>query len=387
MNNEQTIREIHMCLFYKEAGESRAEISRITGLNTSLVKTRLAQVKAALVTHLLPHPELQSDYPLESAQLREEQLTAQVSHDITLEANRNARTVLRNEFVQEELLSAIGKMLPAMQGKTLRATKRKQGGNAVGIVISDVHVGKETDHFKPQDALDCISSMVQTGIDEAVNRNADELIICLLGDILDGYGIYKTQTSEVSLTATEQFIQTLQVLGDSLFAARSGFDGKITVVGIAGNHGRVNTPELASWENFETLMYNTLAIWFRDSDINFVMPSRENFYVIYRDVFFFHGHEISGSGTLDGIIQRCRHWLTMLAGPTWKLSICGHFHRLMVAHYPPDCIHLVNGTATRGDMFIQRLGAFHTNKWWMFCLDADNNPTELIPVTLYEEQS
>lgn len=390
MFNDETLRLIHLSLYYKEQGESRAEIGRILGVTSSLVKTRLAQVKAALINRQLPHTDLQKDYPLEAFELRQEAKEAQVTQDMNREANTVARTTIRNEYVQDQLLEAIKGLLPPRtnksEGKSQKTTNgQKQTDNStVWITISDVHVGKRSESFSHEDALECITKMIQAGLDEAKERNAKELVIALLGDILDGYGIYRSQVAEVSLTATEQFTETLQCLGDAFESVLSGFDGDVKVIGIPGNHGRVSTPEVASWENFERLLYNTLEIWFRDeSRIKFHVPTRENFYVIYRNIFLFHGHEISGNGTLDGIIQRVRQWLTML-NEDWKVSVCGHFHRLMMAHYPQNRIHLTNGTATKGDTFIQRLGATHANQWWMFIQNDDNDVTEYIPVSLYD---
>src|SRR5512146_572466 len=90
-------------------------------------------------------------------------------------------------------------------GKT--AGMKRQRESAV-LVVSDLHLGKLTSTFNPDT---CAHAVLALGDKLKRIRSLlaayqfDELVVCMLGDIVDGTGIYPTQTHHQTLTtAIEQ---------------------------------------------------------------------------------------------------------------------------------------------------------------------------------------
>jgi metallophosphoesterase superfamily enzyme len=140
---------------------------------------------------------------------------------------------------------------------TTNATKEtvgmKQRESAV-LVVSDVHVGKKTPSYDmrvAQKVLDEVAKRI-VRIAELVQDGYrwDEVVICFLGDVLDGSEIFPGQATvqdipNVLAQATVAARLFLPIVEASLAVAPI-----VRLVGVAGNHGRAgkNAAEAANWD-------------------------------------------------------------------------------------------------------------------------------------------
>lgn len=176
------------------------------------------------------------------------------------------------------------------------------------------------------------------GLEEIVTRHKrvapiNSLHVHLIGDIVEGYDIFKGQTRQIDREITEQAIGVKDLLCDFLQKALHLFD-KIHVVAVPGNHGRIGTKgenlHYVSWDyivykwmeselkNYDNITWQISKSWWQIDTIygyNFLM---------------FHGDDIKSWQGIPyyGIDRAAKNYreLLELLGLKYNYLEIGHFH-------------------------------------------------------------
>lgn len=242
------------------------------------------------------------------------------------------------------------------------------------LIISDVHFGKVTSSFNPDICAEKILALGDklTRIRELLGAYAfDELVVCLLGDIVDGTGIYPTQYHHQTLTSAQEQADIMADMLRDVLKYQPPVWSKVRVEAVPGNHGRSGkfTHEI---DNYDLLCYKHLRDRLEKYGICVNTSSGDPFihkidirghkYVLY------HGSAIKMYQSIPwyGIAQRMLKWATTRALMPFDALLLGHFHSL--GFWPINSVNVfTNGTAVTNDEWaLQILGYESTSKFWLF---------------------
>jgi len=264
----------------------------------------------------------------------------------------------------------------------------KQRESAV-LVVSDVHVGKKTPSYDmrvAQKVLDEVAKRI-VRIAELVQDGYrwDEVVICFLGDVLDGSEIFPGQATvqdipNVLAQATVAARLFLPIVEASLAVAPI-----VRLVGVAGNHGRAgkNAAEAANWDIvcYQQLEALVKAKWGKRVFCDFNAPTVDEQGILKETSLFWlklvqirnhwfllhHGHR---ARTVLGVPfysvrTRALTWRSAFK-ERWRVLMHGHFHQFGRMDFN-DIIVLLNGTAVQHDTWaLENFGLQGINRWWLF---------------------
>lgn len=201
----------------------------------------------------------------------------------------------------------------------------------------------------------------------------DELVVLLLGDIVDGTGIYPTQAHHQILTAaTAQVDIAVGILKPLLLDQRRNWKS-IRIEAVPGNHGRTGwfTHER---DNFDMIFYRALrdalagsriAVNFeddigRDPFLRKVLV-RGHSYVIY------HGQDIRTFASIPwyGMMLRLSRWLSTKQVGRFDAAFMGHFHSFGTWDINSLKLFLTGTMVTNDDWALRSLGWESANRYWL----------------------
>lgn len=275
-------------------------------------------------------------------------------------------------------------------GRRLAATKKtktKKSQETAVLFMTDLHFGKETNSFTAEvlearlhdfaEKVVGVKGLIGSGYD------FDKLVVCLLGDVVDGTGIYPTQAHHQGESSVlEQMRRFEDILWSALTTMASGFP-EVQVEAIPGNHGRVSkfAHEADNWDLVAYQGLRQRAKANPASGITVKYGGKEGLWirnVKVRDHRFllYHGHTIRSFANIPlyGIMNRVGRWATTREYGGFDAFACGHFHTC--SYHQLNRIEIfLNGTAVTGDDWaLEGLGYQSSNSWW-FCGSSDNHTT------------
>lgn len=242
---------------------------------------------------------------------------------------------------------------------------------SVLAIMSDSHIGKKTDTYNTAVAAQRIARFGQA-LDEAQMRrgisNDSELVILLLGDMVDGEGIYPTQHNHQDITNVETQANTFANLLTAFVRARLNKWGSIRIEAISGNHGRAgkSSHEAANWDSvayrfLQRTLEGTVPVGFNDEHGFFMRRVTVDGF----NVLAYHGHEVrasNGNLPISGLSQKALRWANTSLAPFGAI-VCGHYHSR--GSWQLGSIKLrFNGTLVSSDMYsLERFGWESSNIW------------------------
>jgi len=127
------------------------------------------------------------------------------------------------------------------------------------IMISDVHWGKKTEAFCAEIATQRILSIPEQIVSALGYPNIDEIVITLLGDLVEGEDIYDGQNGVLELPVILQSKMGTTALWSLVERLRETFGVLVRVETVPGNHGRMSktASKVSNWDNS---IYQTLGI-------------------------------------------------------------------------------------------------------------------------------
>lgn len=279
----------------------------------------------------------------------EERIEDQKSSIVTREEKKRDKKLLTKIAVTDMIIDAT---LNAIRARPLREIKpfevnldRTYSEETIVLMISDIQAGTYISSEASGglneynwNILEKQFDQLYIGLEEIVTRHKKvapikSLHIHLIGDIVEGYDIFKGQTRQIDTEITEQAIGVKDLLCDFLQKALHLFD-KIHVVAVPGNHGRIGTKgenlHYVSWDyivyrwmqselkNFDNITWQITKSWWQIDTIygyNFLM---------------FHGDDIKSWQGIPyyGIDRAAKnyHELLELLGLKYNYLEIGHFH-------------------------------------------------------------
>lgn len=232
------------------------------------------------------------------------------------------------------------------------------------LAMSDLHFGRES--VKQFDyRMSLISNRLSVIKEFLYGYDVEELVICMLGDMVDGSGIYGSQPHEQEISdAREQVDGLSSRLTKWLLQQQNDIWGKIRIECVAGNHGRSNKYSAAS-ENWDVVLYdrlkssldNKIILNYNGKD-PFLRKATVN---KWHDMLLYHGHGMQARTTVD---TRIRRWATSSFSP-FSIVMMGHLHTM--EYWRLNSIHFMRtGTMLYHDDYAKSKGYDSTNEWWIF---------------------
>lgn len=403
MVTPEALEEIHQCLYYKQQGFPRKEIALASGLSYERVRTRLGQVKAAIINGLLPYDLCQSDYPISIN--REEVIDNERDNMQKLAENKEARETSKSEIFEDRLAKAVAIHLPSaadlgeldrLHKQFLKDRPKGKGElEAAMATISDAHFGLVNPHFTVDTARLALRNYLRKVIRltelHRMQCPVETIYVNLLGDNIQGSGSnFPNQRWSTIMSVVDQCEVFTEVAVEFIEDLLVEFDN-VVVTCRYGNHGYL-APKKENSEpdhaNYETLIHRSLAWAFRNNSrvkFNIGLEWYQVVPVFDQKFLMTHGHVLRGN--VDGIVAAIRKWQDILE--PFDHVVIGHFHRLTRAPLPRRYgshaarTLYMNGTTVQGDDFIEQFGASHTNEYWLKFV-APGRVTAEYAVSLYD---
>jgi predicted transcriptional regulator len=284
-----------------------------------------------------------------------------------LKQNESLRRKLHKIVIQNEIDKAFAERInvPIIH-KDVKPSFSPAREEAV-LILSDIHYGMlhkgATNYYTPEIAEERLRSIV---------ANAEEILykfyphitkmnIFLLGDMVEGYGIFKGQEYS-AIPLTDQIEKFPAILSDII--AHIKHDTEIFAV--RGNHGRIERG--ASQHNWDTVVYNITKQMLPDVPFtvadDFFLPVK----ILNTEFILVHGDGITSARDPESIIERTVGRFTMMFKKQdiyFDYMAMAHFHS--VRRLPSA---FVNGSVC-GDSLLatQRLQASEKPKQLLLFID------------------
>lgn len=209
---------------------------------------------------------------------------AKKANSITSKENR---TIIQLWNDRDDILDAIraaAREIGKMKVPTLKQKKNtKKKGITKELLLSDIHFGKVTESFN----LEVLKKRLKQVVDATVGEierdsreyNIDEIIIGLLGDIIENYSMHSLESAKgCEFGNAKQIYEALINIFKIVIVPLNQLGYKMRVVCVTGNHDRDGTQRTyhhPGEENFTYIIYNALKDLSETAglkNINFIIP-------------------------------------------------------------------------------------------------------------------
>lgn len=258
---------------------------------------------------------------------------------------------------------------------------KRQRESAI-LTLSDLHFGKQTASYNPNRFGERLNKLSATlgRIRELLGDYAfDELIICCLGDMVDGAGIYPTQFHHQAMTNADEQADVLSDLLDRFGSEQKKAWGKTRFECVPGNHGRSGkfTHENQNYDmtayrllELKSKLHGVMVNWNKDAN-----PFIRKVRVRNHDFVLYHGQDIRMYQGIPwyGMAQRVFRWLSTKKIGRFDAILMGHFHTTGLWDVNEVELCLSGTMATDDDWALQTLGYESSPHWWLFGI-SDSRP-------------
>ena len=239
----------------------------------------------------------------------------------------------------------------------------RRGGESLALLISDTHFGKMVHDGEGNQTYNKDISVHRIGllrekfsrlIEERMRVNQlDEIYICLIGDIIDGAGIYPNQEQHQDINSfPKQICLGAACLWDLVDTLYKRYRLPIKIKAVRGNHGRQYKYAL-SGNNFDYMVYQLIYLSSNDRpeiSVQYSMGAEFlNFTVKGQNVHMRHiapsqAETAAGKAKFGG-------WRNL---HNWDIMLFGHLHHPGNATFHESNIFM-NGTIIGGDDLSERM--------------------------------
>lgn len=219
------------------------------------------------------------------------------------------------------------------------------------LLISDVHYGI---HIRGQETplnYSITSKVLIKQLDSLYNQVVNTLRpykasfnfnIELLGDIVEGYGVYPSQAFSLDKTVSEQVIEVSDLLANFIYnLSKLPQISKINVHCVFGNHGFVNK-QTPRWDNFDYLVYYILKQRLEHIANFYIFMQDIGYYTVSNKyVLLFHGDFLRNKNSVNNfqtLVETAVIQFQQNNKMFASLVFTGHFHK-------PSMIYTANKTA------------------------------------------
>jgi len=259
------------------------------------------------------------------------------------------------------------------------------------LALGDFHIGKKTSTYNTEVFKRRIRGIILAIRKLYLNvlQNAytiPELTVVVLGDVVDGNSIYKTQPWHIDEHTMYQIWRTGLPELSWAFIELSALFEKVNVVWISGNHGRVG-----NWDpeelNFDTMLGEALKLALSKFD-NIKFDVVWDWYSLIeinkRKFLATHGGDIKMHYQIPwyGILQKAMRWRGSIGD--FEYLMLGHFHILQWFQWN-DMEIIGNGTLLTDDDFsLRALGMGSIPKQYFFGMHPRKGATWVYKLNVIE---
>lgn len=276
---------------------------------------------------------------------------------------------------------------------------RRQRETAV-LLMTDMHIGKQTSSYSVRIAQKRIASVARKvrAIRERLGAGYElDLTVLLLGDNIDGSGIYPGQAHHTHGDMIEQITTAARTIADALTIMADAFP-TVRVTGVPGNHGRVGKHAMEG-SNWDLAVYSLLPQFIRARNVSLEFPVSPSFAgedgllefisaprrlgdrihhmnIRGHGVLVMHGHGVKSytGNPFAALHQRAMRWSTSSL-PEFTTLVAGHWHTLGM-HTQNNSTVMLSGTAVSGDLWaLEQLGLESVNQWWFYGVSRKHQRT------------
>ena len=262
---------------------------------------------------------------------------------------------------------------------------------SIVLMLSDLHIGKSVvdedgySVYNIEIALERLKQIAE-GIKRVISHarrstTIDEIVVCLIGDILDGDNIYKTQAHHLDDHIAGQLKAGTKALWD-LITDLAAIDGikKVRVATVRGNHGRASDSSHED-SNMDNLLYDNLqfAATLHGDDKISVTTKYSAFHVVE-----VKGHRLllrhEAPLTCDTSAARAKlgGWCDI---HKCDAILSGHYHHTQISTFADRYI-IRNGSTVGPDNLSERMAVTSKPEQIVFGISPKRLPTFIYPVTL-----
>lgn len=374
--------ELMKLLNYKATSSLRARISELRekGYQIEQRKIGSGQLKYWLPLGAITEMQIQK---------KKEKLISK--HEKRMNEQR-LRTIAQTELVIDACMAEIAKMNIGVAEKELILYEPKADEEVMVALLSDLQAGKLTKSFN----MEVLKTRLRRYVEKIVSiadthRKAydiNELVIVMIGDMIDGESIYPGQPFEIEYGVVKQVFILVKEVAEQLEFLSNHFK-KINIKYVPGNHGR-NSKFGDKYTNWDTVFYMALeAVLKGNQNINFEGPKDKDVMLTFKinghKFLAVHGNNINMWMNIPwyGIIQKSMRWKGSL-DEDWNYILLGHFHNYANFDWN-DIEAIVNGTFVTDDDFgVEKIGMRSPSKQVIFGVHKKYGITWRYPLSVVE---
>lgn len=254
------------------------------------------------------------------------------------------------------------------------------------MILSDLHFGKKVeiegkvqfDKTIATDRFKAITSGMRHLNDSYItpNHSIDELVVVLLGDIVDGELIYQGQAYNQDMPLLDQTVYAATLIKKELINPAAKLFNRVRVVSVSGNHGEVRNDRgehvMHPKTNFDSLAALMLQMGCADlPNVTFDIATTTLHTAMIRRWKFFMAHKLPnpsgspGRSKYGGYFERFRYDAVLRA----------HFHVPELAYYNTKPV-IMNGSLPGTDDYALEL-SFNTVPTQVLFTVSDKRPVAL----------
>ena len=220
------------------------------------------------------------------------------------------------------------------------STTRASSGTSICLIMGDIHFGQKV--IDPEIGVVSYDTIIaEQRIRETPQKvlaqippddSIEEIVVFLLGDIVDGEGIFPHQEMTIEAHAAAQTLACTKSFWHMLTSLRDIYQKPVRVVTVRGNHGRTNASPEANWDN---IVYQQLELLADISADESPMISIKNRYGEYNTAVVqgwncMIRHHAPVQAETPAASAKFAAWATH---HNWDCFMYGHYHHWGVMTY------------------------------------------------------
>lgn len=221
------------------------------------------------------------------------------------------------------------------------------------VVLSDLHFGKRTPWFSLEEASRRLLSIPTDLYKKFQWLEIDEIVVTLVGDLVEGEDIYAGQANDLDCPVIMQVETATKSIWKMLSVFTKLFGKPVKVYSVPGNHGRMSKTAsgLTNWDN---QICNNLALMSGMSDLDIQVEQNLNAFKRFRvkdKVGLLYHHGVKHTST-PATRDKVGGWVM---SKEFDFLIHGHWHEWHVGNWLGRMV-VGNGCMCGPDDLAERMG-------------------------------
>jgi len=319
---------------------------------------------------------------------REEQLSA-VNPPIAVSSAQKAQNTMKSRNIAADLLNDLQEIRAQVPRTSSVSTRRASGDKeSLVVVMSDNHFGRTFEDedgtvlYNMQIARERVISTpekIADALSREKRKQIDEVVLCLIGDHIDGEGVFPAQEMSLETHIVEQVKQCVRAFWECIQKLRSMFP-MVRVITTRGNHGRGGISPESNWDN---IVYQELELLIDiTADPNLTIKNKYGAYNTL-DVKGWRGmlrHKAPVQADTASALAKYAGWHGI---HEWDFFCYGHWHHWGIMTWNSKPIFR-NGTIMGADDYAESLAVKDEPVQLCFCVSEKQIPTNIMPIRYQE---